>query len=118
MTTDIFDNKILCGKCNTKMEKAQISKNGFVFRAMICPNCHEKIIHPYDEQEYGKFINLRNKEFQVKMRIVGNSYTVSIPKEIVSFMREQEKIMNDMVKLCFEDMGKLSLDFNQFEEEK
>ncbi len=116
--TDIFDNKILCGKCNTKMEKANISKNGFMFRAVVCPKCHEKIIHPNDEQEYNKFVNLRNKEFHVKMRLVGNSYAVSIPKEIVSFMREQEKIMNDMVRLCFEDIGKLSLDFNKLEEKE
>ena len=108
---DIFDNKIFCNKCNTKMEKAKVSKNGFLLRAMVCPKCSEKIIHPVDEQEYNKFINLRNKEFQVKMRLVGNSYTVSIPKEIVLFIRDQEKIMNDMVKLCFEEMGRLSLSF-------
>lgn len=113
--SDIFDNKILCGKCNTKMEKANVSKNGFVFRSVICPKCNEKIIHPSDEQEYNKFINLRNKEFQVKMRLVGNSYTVSIPMEIVSFMKQQEKIMNDVVRLCFEEMGKLSLNFGEFE---
>jgi hypothetical protein len=47
------------------------------------------------------------------MRLVGNSYAVSIPKEIVSFMKEQEKIMNDMVRLCFEDIGKLSLNFGE-----
>lgn len=93
------------------MQKAQIIKNGFLFRALVCPKCNEKIIHPVDEQEYDKFINLKNKEFKVKMRLVGNSYAVSIPKEIVSFMREQEKIMNDMVRLCFEDIGKLSLNF-------
>jgi len=116
MTADIFDNKILCSKCNTKMEKAQIVKNGFMLRAMICPRCNEKIIHPVDEQEYTKFINLRNKEFQVKMRLVGNSYTVSIPKEIVSFFKEQEKVMNDMVRLCFEEMGRLSLNFGNFGE--
>ena len=109
--TDIFDSKILCNKCNTRMETVQISKNGFLLRAIVCPKCSEKIIHPVDEQEYTKFMSLKNKEFQVKMRVVGNSYTVSIPKEIVSFIREQEKIMNDMVRLCFEDMGRLSLDF-------
>ena len=48
-----------------------------------------------------------------KMRIVGNSYTVSIPKEIVSFMQNQEKIMNDMVRLCFEDIKNLRLEFGQ-----
>jgi len=118
MTTDIFDNTILCNKCNSKMQKAQIAKNGFLFRAVICPKCNEKIIHPADQTEYDKFINLKNKEFHVKMRLVGNSYAVSIPKEIVSFMQEQEKIMNDMVRLCFEDMGKLSLNFFELKQKE
>jgi Zn-finger nucleic acid-binding protein len=112
--TDVFDNTILCNKCNSKMKKAQMIKNGFVMRVMVCPRCNGKIIHPLDEGEYNKFINLKNKEFKVKMRIVGNSYTVSIPKEIVSFMNQQKKIMNDMVKLCFEEMDKLSLNFEKF----
>ena len=111
--TDIFDNQILCSKCNTKMKKAKVIRNGFLLRAVICPKCNEKIIHPIDEQEYHRFINLKNKEFKVKMRLVGNSYAVSIPKEIVSFMEEQEKIMGNMVKLCFEEAGRLSLNFNE-----
>lgn len=110
---DVFDNIILCKKCNCKMQKAKILKEGFEFRAMVCPKCHGKIIHPADEAEFNKFNNLKNKEFYVKMRLVGNSYAVSIPKEIVSFIKEQEKIMNDMVRLCFEDMGKLSLNFGE-----
>jgi len=110
---DIFDNTILCKKCNTKMKKAEFTKNGFLLRAMICPKCASKLVHPVDEQEYNKFINLKNKEFRVKMRLVGNSYAVSIPKEIVSFMRHQEKMMNDMVRLCFEETGRLSLNFNE-----
>ena len=114
---DIFDKTILCEKCDKRMEKAKVEKNGFVFRAVICPDCKEKVLHPIDEQEYNKFINLKNKEFRVKMRLVGNSYAVSIPKEIVSFIREQEKIMDDMVRLCFEDFGRLSLDFNGQETE-
>lgn len=110
---DVFDNPILCKKCNNKMQKAKVAKNGFLLRAIVCPKCKEKIIHPVDEQEYNKFINLKNKEFKVKMRLVGNSYTVSIPKEIVSFMGEKEKVMNDMVRLCFEEMGRLSLIFDK-----
>ena len=112
---DIFENTILCKKCNTKMQKAQITRNGFIFRAMICPKCSDKIIHPVDEQEYLKYVGLKNKQFTVKMRMVGNSYAVSIPKEIVSFMNEQEKLMDHMVNLCFEEMGKLSLNFHEAE---
>lgn len=115
---DIFDQKILCKKCDEEMERSEISKNGFILRVIICPQCNDKIIHPADEHEYHRFINLKNKEFSVKMRLVGNSYAVSIPKEIVSFMSEQEKIMDDMVRLCFEDMGRLSLNFREIARRK
>ncbi|MFH1358356.1 MAG: hypothetical protein ABIH37_00540 [archaeon] len=109
--TDIFDNKILCNKCSVAMTPLEITKNGFRLRAVECPKCSEKIIHPKDEQEYHNFQNLKKKQFNVKMRFVGNSYAVSIPKEIVMFMKEQEKIMDDMVRLCFEEFGKIRLDF-------
>lgn len=108
---DIFQNTILCGNCDERMNPVQIAKNGFILRAVLCPKCNAKIIHPKDEQEYLNFMNLKRKEFDVKLRFVGNSYAVSIPKEIVNFMREQEKIMDDMVKLCFEEFGKVSLNF-------
>ncbi len=108
---DIFDNTILCKKCEHKMDKAKIVKNGFIIRVLACPKCNSQLIHPVDEQEYVKYMNLKNKQFKVKMRLVGNSYAVSIPKEIVSFMTEQRKIMDEMVKLCFEDFGRLSLNF-------
>lgn len=110
---DIFDNTILCTKCDARMKKDELVKSGFIIRFMICPDCNDKVVHPIDKQEYDKFINLKNKEFRVKMRLVGNSYTVSIPMEIVSFIREQEKIMDDMVKLCFEEAGRLSLSFEE-----
>jgi len=109
---DIFDNKILCKNCNVQLKHIEIIRNGFVLRAVECPKCLGKIIHPKDEQEYNTFNNLKKKQFMVKMRFVGNSYAVSIPKEIVDFMKEQEKIMDDMVKLCFEEFGRLRLDFS------
>ena len=111
MTHDVFDNTILCKNCNRKMERMEVLRNGYLLRAVVCKGCNEKIIHPSDEENYNKFINLRNKEFSVKMRLVGNSYAVSIPKEIVSFMNNRKKIMDDMVKLCFEEMGRVSLNF-------
>ncbi len=52
------------------------------------------------------------------MRMVGNSYAVSIPREIVDFMQEQENMMNNMVKLCFEEAGKISLGFDLNDEQE
>ena len=108
---DIFHNKILCGKCDVQMKPVNIAKNGFVLRAVLCPRCHARIVHPKDEQEYKNFIVLKKKQFNVKMRYVGNSYAVSIPKEIVNFMHDQEKMVDDMVRLCFEGFGRISLNF-------
>lgn len=109
--SDLFDNTILCGKCDSKMNPIQIAKNGFILRAVSCPKCNLKIVHPKDEQEYLNFMNIKKKEFDVKLRFVGNSYAVSIPMEIVNYMKEQEKVMDDMVRLCFEEFGKISLNF-------
>jgi len=94
------------------MKPELISRNGFNLRTLRCSKCGEIIVHPVDKAEYENFMKLKQKEFEVKMRMVGNSYAVSIPREIVDFMNEQASKMNNMVKLCFEDMGKLSLDFN------
>ncbi|MGV8151992.1 MAG: hypothetical protein ACP5OG_02845 [Candidatus Nanoarchaeia archaeon] len=110
--TDVFDNTILCAKCNIKMKPAQVLRNGFVLRLVECPKCANKIVHPKDEDEYKNFLELRKKQFNVKMRFVGNSYAVSIPREIVDFMKEQEKIMDDMVNLCFEEFGRISINFH------
>ena len=94
------------------MQKIEILKNGFVLRALRCPQNHETIIHPEDKAEYENFIQLKKKEYEVKMRMVGNSYAVSIPREIVDFMQEQERMIDNMVKLSFEEAGKLRLMFN------
>jgi len=94
------------------MKPAKLIRNGFQMRALLCQKCGNKLIHPTDEQEYKKLLELKGKTFKVKLRLVGNSYAVSIPKEIVAFMKEQEKIFDDMVKLCFEDAKKLKLMFD------
>tara|TARA_B100001964_G_scaffold239404_1_gene306767 strand:+ start:1678 stop:2016 length:339 start_codon:yes stop_codon:yes gene_type:complete len=109
--TDIFDNTILCKHCNKKMQPATVAKNGFHLRTVKCETCRNQIIHPEDLKEYGDFQNLKKKNFKVKLRYIGNSYAVSIPREIIDFMNEQEKQMNDMVNMCMEDFGRLSLNF-------
>ncbi len=113
---DLFDNTIICRKCNKAMKPNLVSKNGFNLRTVMCDKCGETIIHPSDKAEYENFIRLKEKEFNVKMRMVGNSYAVSIPREIVDFMKEQESRFNDMVKLSFDQLGKVSLMFNSPED--
>jgi len=109
---DIFEHPILCNECEKPMKDFLISKNGFNLRVKKCEKCNLAVIHPQDKMEYENFMKLKQKEYNVKMRMVGNSYAVSIPREIVDFMKEQERMIDNMVKLSFEESGRLKLMFN------
>lgn len=111
--TDIFDTTILCKKCGEEMEKTLVNKAGFELRAVACPKCGDNIIHPADTNSFEHYNTLKDRTFHVKLRMVGNSHAISIPKEIVNFMQQQEKIMDDMVRLCFEDMHNLRIAFGE-----
>jgi len=117
--TDIFDAKILCNKCNISMKRMIVNREGVGLRAIECPSCKDKIIHPEDKHNFDHFHDLKGKTFHVKLRMVGNSHAISIPKEIVDFMDEMhrgmKREMDDMVRLCFEDFGRLSLNFGNEE---
>ena len=108
---DLFENTILCHNCDKKMGREDVLQNGFKIRSIKCPNCKNRILHPDDLHGYDYFKNLKDKRYKVKLRFVGNSYAVSIPREIVDFMNDQDKKMNEMVDLCFEELGRISLHF-------
>ena len=108
---DIFDAKILCKKCGVEMKPVVVEKRGLQLRAVKCLKCNDKLVHPSDLNCLNHFNDIKGKTFSVKLRVVGNSHAISIPKEIVNFMNEQQRDMDDMVRLCFEDFRKLSLRF-------
>ncbi len=111
--TDIFDALILCKNCHKEMFPIETTKEGILLRAVQCQKCKDVIYHPGDLERYKQFNALKGKTYNVKLRVVGNSHAVSIPKEIISFIQQQEKVMDDMVRLCFDDMKKLSLIFGE-----
>jgi Zn finger protein HypA/HybF involved in hydrogenase expression len=112
---DIFDAEILCKQCKKEMDKTIVNRDGFELRAVQCPQCKQQIIHPADINGLEHFKQLREKTFNVKLRVVGNSHAISIPKEIVEFIEDQhrqmKKQMDDMVRLCFEDFDTLRVRF-------
>ena len=114
---DIFEAKIFCEKCGKEMEKTFVERDGFELRAVKCPKCNETIIHPADLNGLEHFKQLRRKTFNVKLRVVGNSHAISIPKEIVDFINEQHRVMrkqmDDIVKLYFEDFDTLKVQFGE-----
>ena len=120
--TDIFDAKITCKNCEFEMKKGYVNKRGVELRAVRCEKCEDVIVHPDDLNRLEQYKGLKGKVFNVKLRMVGNSHAISIPKEIINFMNEMHhgirKEMDDMVSLCFDDFKKLSLRFGNEEEHK
>lgn len=111
---DIFDAKISCKKCDKEMTPIIVEKNGMNLRAVSCGKCGDKIVHPSDLSKFNEYKDLKGKTFNVKLRMVGNSHAVSIPKEIFHFMENMSQQMKremDIVRLCFEDFDKVSLRF-------
>jgi len=109
---DIFKTNLICDQCSIKTERAVQNKNGFQIRAWVCPKCNKQWIHPLDQKKYEKFSQIKDKNYKVKLRMVGNSYTISIPKEIILF-HELEKEMNKIINLTLEEPTKLSLFFTK-----
>ncbi|MEK6844404.1 MAG: hypothetical protein AABX83_03160 [Nanoarchaeota archaeon] len=119
--TDIFDAKILCKSCNIEMKPGIMEKSGVELRVVKCSSCGDRIVHPADLNCLEQYKDLKGKTYSVKLRVVGNSHAISIPKEIINFMNDMHKTakkeMDDFVKLCFEDFDKLSVKFRDEDEE-
>ena len=122
---DIFDAKIICEKCDERMTPLAFLRSGSRIRAVECPECKDKIMHPGDMENFHQYNSLKGKTYIVKLRMVGNSHAISIPKEVIDFINTSyekvysiDKHMDDMVKLCFEDFGRLSLQFFDIDKEK
>ncbi|MEK6956108.1 MAG: hypothetical protein AABW52_05590 [Nanoarchaeota archaeon] len=104
---DIFEHTVLCNKCNSKTKKNNALLEGFQVRTLECNKCSEVIYHPGDLKEFENFKSLKSRDFDVKLRMVGNSFCISIPKELIDFHKQGEKEFNNIMKLNLESPGKI-----------
>ncbi|MFH1332207.1 MAG: hypothetical protein ABIH63_02885 [archaeon] len=107
---DVFENIMICNSCRKKTVKGEAVKDGFVIRVWKCPSCNQTWPHPGDLEKYQNFKKIREKNFSVKLRMVGNSYTISIPREIITFHQVQR---DELVRLAMEDPDKVVLYFSR-----
>ena len=110
MVHDIFDQVILCSDCHSQTHPHTVLQDGFTIRALQCPQCHKLITHPGDVKDYEHYLALRNRQFHVKLRMVGNSFCVSIPRELITFNRLEHDI-DKLVRLMLQEPNKIIIDF-------
>lgn len=104
---DVYENDILCKNCKRKTLKGHIVRDGFRIRTWECPKCDKIWHHPLDMNEYLKFNKLKLKHFKVKLRKVGNSFSATIPQEIIEFERIKKE--GKIIDLQFESANKITL---------
>ena len=110
MNRDLFETTVICNECKQGTFRSEILKDGFTIRCWKCDECRKEWLHPGDLEEYKQFIDIKRKEFEVKLRLVGNSWSVSIPKEIIRFEEVNE---TKIIKMSMEEPGKLSIFFQR-----
>ncbi len=108
---DLLDNTdVLCKKCKAPMERGINLKDGFRLRVFQCPSCKARFFHPSDVQQYEEYHKLKAKEYSMKLRMIGNSFCISIPKEIVRFNHIRE---DSIVALSMDDPEHIRLVFRK-----
>jgi transposase-like protein len=108
---DLLENiDVLCKKCKVPMERGNAVKEGFRLRAFRCPDCKSQFFHPADLEKYEQYKTIKEREFNMKLRMIGNSFCISIPREIIRFAHVEE---NSMVSLSMEDGEKVRMIFHQ-----
>ncbi|MBI5391616.1 hypothetical protein HZB00_01305 [Candidatus Woesearchaeota archaeon] len=108
---DLFDHIILCNHCHSPTSKKVFIKDGFQIRGLECVSCNTFSYHPGDVKDYEQFMRLKARAFDVKLRMVGNSFCISIPKEIIAF-HQLENDLDQLVHLFLQEPDKLVLEFH------
>lgn len=82
--------EIVC-HCGGKTKRIETSWEGFPVRAWKCGRCGEEIFHPLDAQRALTIAKaIKNKEFEVKIRKVGKSLTMTIPRRLAEMFGLKE----------------------------
>ncbi|PIN82002.1 hypothetical protein COV11_00200 [Candidatus Woesearchaeota archaeon CG10_big_fil_rev_8_21_14_0_10_30_7] len=104
---DIWEEHLHCSTCNKKAEQIILSKDNFKLRSWKCKQCRKTWNHPLDQVKLSEWQNIKDQEFIVKIREVGNSAVISLPKEILNF----KNALNKDVVWKFKNSDELVLKF-------
>lgn len=107
---DAYENDILCKTCNRKTVKGSMIRDDFKIRTWECIKCDKIWHHPLDMNEYLKFNKLKQKHFKIKLRRVGNSFSATIPYEIIEFKGVKDK--GNIIDVQLEKVNKVALNLN------
>ena len=93
-------------ECGDMAGKSAIKYKSYEVRGWICKKCGKEYIHPEDSLKISKLEALKKNGIRVKVRTVGQSLVITLPKELVDIYGLEK---GEIVELTPENMRKIEI---------
>lgn len=93
-------------ECGAMASKRTIKYKDYEVRGWVCEKCKKEYIHPEDSLKISKLEALKKEHVKVKIRTVGQSLVITLPKEVAE-VYDLEK--GETVELLPENFKKLRI---------
>src|SRR3989339_500737 len=103
---DINQWKEIPCECGGMASRGTVKYKSYEIRGWVCAKCKKEYIHPEDSMKISKLEELKKSNPSVKIRTVGQSLVITLPKEIVD-VYDLEK--GEIVRLNPENLKKIEI---------
>lgn len=98
-------NEIPC-ECGGMAGKGTVKYQDYEVRGWICKKCKKEYIHPEDSLKISKLEELKKNGIKVKIRTVGQSLVITLPKELAELYGFEQ---GETVELSPENFRKIEI---------
>lgn len=94
-------------ECGGMARRSTVKYKNYEVRGWICKKCKKEYIHPEDSLKISKLEELRKSKVRVKIRTVGQSLVITLPKEIAKLYGLEK---GETVELSPENFKKIEIE--------
>lgn len=96
-------------ECGGMASRGAVKYKNYGIRGWVCKKCKKEYIHPEDSLKISKLEALKKSRVRVKIRTVGQSLVITLPKEIAELYDLQK---GETVELSPESMKKIEIELD------
>ncbi len=93
-------------ECSSMASKSTVKYKEYEVRGWICRKCKKEYVHPEDSIKISKLEALEKNRIRVKIRTVGQSLVITLPKEIAELYGLEK---GEMVELSPGNLKKIEI---------
>ena len=93
-------------ECGHMASKSTVKHKDYEVRGWVCKKCKKEYIHPEDSIKISKLEALKKTGIKVKIRTVGQSLVITLPKELAELYELEQ---GEMVELTPENLRRIEI---------